>query len=99
MLTNSSFCRPCDEDDDLSISSLQTKNNRKLFIAETSIPAESTETAVQTDNENLFCHFHPRSFLELRFTARHEIYRGCPECEKEEYFRRYGVSDKKLHGF
>ncbi len=44
---------------------------------------------VNDDWPTMFCKFHRCSFLELRFTERREAYWSCPECEKEEYLRKY----------
>ena len=55
----------------------EAKRDRKLSIA-----------TAQAQCDNLFCHIHPCTFLELRFTDTYETYWVCPECEKEAYLKR-----------
>ena len=92
MLANALSCRLYDEYPDTGIPPSHKRNTRKLFIAETCIPAESTEVSMEASVGNTFCPFHPSSFLELRFTDQFETYRGCPECEKEAFFKDHKMS-------
>ena len=65
----------------------EVKRDRKLSIAPRFIP-DLPEAAAQAQCNNLFCHIHPCTFLELRFTNKYETYWICPECEKEAYLKK-----------
>jgi hypothetical protein len=68
----------------------RTKSDRKLSLAAPFVPDHAIPTT-RTDGDNLFCHIHPCTLLELRFTERLDTYWACPDCEKEAYL-------KKIHG-
>ena len=74
-----------------------TKNDRRLTIAGSFIP-DLPEPAAEAQCENLFCHLHPCTFLELRFTDTYETYWECPDCEREAYLKRIRCELQKMGG-
>ncbi len=89
MSGNISYCLALHEDD-RPCGTDRTESDRKLSLAAPFVP-DTPGPAAGAQGDNLFCHIHPCTFLELRFTDRYETYWECPDCEKEAYV-------KKIHG-
>jgi hypothetical protein len=96
MSGNTSYCQAYDGTDEL-YGRGEAKHDRKLSIAPSFVP-DLPEAAAQAQCDNLFCHIHPCTFLELRFTDTYETYWTCPECEKEAYLKRIQREFHKMGG-
>lgn len=96
MSGNTSYYRAYDGTDEM-YGRDEVKRDRKLSIAPRFIP-DLPEAAAQAQCNNLFCHIHPCTFLELRFTDTYETYWICPECEKEAYLKRIRRECHEMRG-